>query len=377
MVMYSAEILGKNIKQIRLERNMTQAQLAQKLHITSQNISKWENGLCLPDVNNLCLLATALEVTTDRLLGKTDGIGAMIAIDGGGTKTEFCLFGSDGEVLRRSLAGSSNPNAVGMDTTLKILKSGIDELLAAQPTLEAIFAGVAGCGIEKNRRAVKSYLQSCYPNTKILVNGDIINVIYSEDYYDECIVAIMGTGSVITAKRNDEIHRIGGWGYLFDEGYSGFGLGRDAVVAALAQEDGIGDETVLTKLLSEKLGGGIINSIDLLYSDNNARIASYAELVFKAYDMGDAVARRIVEKRQRELYRSLIHAYELYGIKHVVLAGGLSGRRDIIDHFMSDAPFDIHFPTLPPIYGACRYCALSVGKISADFGEKFKLTYTK
>lgn len=376
--MYSTERLGKNIKRIRLERGLTQAELGGRLHVTAQNVSKWEKGISLPDVNNLCLLAAALEVTPDRLLGNSEGTGAMIAIDGGGTKTEFCLFSREGEVLGKTKLGATNPNAVGIDTTARLLRAGIDELLSKEPSVEAIFAGVSGCGIEKNRRAVISLLQKSYPDIRIFVDGDMLNLIYSEDYFDECLIAIMGTGSVIAAKCGEQLHRVGGWGYLFDEGFSGFGLGHDAVMAALREQDGLGKKTALTRLLSERLGEKIIDSISLLYSDNNKRIGSYAELVFEAYKTGDEVAAEILEKRVGYLVFSLQRAAELHGGgRHVVLGGGLTTQRQILEKFLPRGHFEFHFPTLPPIYGAARYCAIKCGEISENFGKNFEITYKK
>ena len=133
--MYDATQLGKNIRRIRREAGITQARLAELVHITPQNISKWENGLCLPDVNKLCLLAEALCVTPYTLLGVAtrESSGAMIAIDGGGTKTEFCLFNTSGEVLDRLVLGATNPNIVGLGVALSVLKTGIDALLVREP----------------------------------------------------------------------------------------------------------------------------------------------------------------------------------------------------------------------------------------------------
>lgn len=374
--MYSASQLGQNIKRLRLERGFTQAELAARLHITAQNVSKWEKGLSLPDVNNLCLLASALDVTPDRLLGKSETPGAMIAIDGGGTKTEFCLFNHDGEVLEKRKLGATNPNAVGIETTVRLLKSGIDALLSKKRSVEAIFAGISGCGTEKNRRAVTSFLQKSYPDIKIFVDGDIINLIYSDNYHDECLVAIMGTGSVIAVKSKNGFRRIGGWGYLFDEGFSGYGLGHDAVTAALAEQDGLGEKTVLTKLLSEQLDEHIVDSISLLYGDNNERICSYASLVFEAYKVGDEVANGIIRRRIDNLIFSLHRASELYGGgKHVVLGGGLTAEREILEEFLRNSPFEFHFPTMPPIFGAARYCMLKCGKSGENFDKNFEATY--
>ena len=128
----------------------------------------------------------------------------------------------------------------------------------------------------------------------------------------------------------------------------------------------------------EKLGEKIINSIDLLYSDNNERIGSYASLVFDAYAMGDKTAAGIIERRINHLIHSLNRARELHGGgNHVVLAGGLTAQREILAKFLSDTPFTFHFPTLPPIYGACRYCAIQCGGLSDNFSKNFELTYKK
>ena len=226
--MHTPDRLGENIRALRRAQHLTQAALAEKLCLTPQNISKWENGQSMPDVSNLCLLADVLGVTAGRLLGEGGAIDerVMIGIDGGGTKTEFCLFNERGEVLSRELLAGSNPNVYGTEQTLRTLKAGIDALLARAGRPIGIFAGVAGCGVEGNRRPVLSFLKKTYPGVKIEVRGDNLNVIYSTEYFDTCLMAVMGTGSVVTAKRGPEVHRLGGWGYLFDRGCSGFDLGR-------------------------------------------------------------------------------------------------------------------------------------------------------
>ena len=52
--MIYAESLSKNIKKLREEYNLTQDQLAEKLQVTSQAISKWETGENLPTLS--CLM---------------------------------------------------------------------------------------------------------------------------------------------------------------------------------------------------------------------------------------------------------------------------------------------------------------------------------
>lgn len=60
--------ISKNIKKIRTEKNLTQDALAEKLHVTRQAISNWENDKTKPDIESFEALATALEVEVEELI---------------------------------------------------------------------------------------------------------------------------------------------------------------------------------------------------------------------------------------------------------------------------------------------------------------------
>jgi len=62
--------LGKRITAHRKQLGLTQDQLAEKLGITAQAISKWENDLSCPDISMLPKLADIFDTTTDALLGR-------------------------------------------------------------------------------------------------------------------------------------------------------------------------------------------------------------------------------------------------------------------------------------------------------------------
>ncbi|MBQ9562383.1 MAG: helix-turn-helix domain-containing protein [Lachnospiraceae bacterium] len=63
--------LGKKIRQLRFKANLTQEQLAEKLGISAQSVSKWENGATMPDITTLPLLAETFGVTIDDLFDLT------------------------------------------------------------------------------------------------------------------------------------------------------------------------------------------------------------------------------------------------------------------------------------------------------------------
>ncbi|WP_208601800.1 helix-turn-helix domain-containing protein [Parageobacillus thermantarcticus] len=62
--------LGEKLKYLRKQHNWTQEQLAQHLNISRSQISKWENGELLPDVQSLEKLSNLYEVSVDFLIGK-------------------------------------------------------------------------------------------------------------------------------------------------------------------------------------------------------------------------------------------------------------------------------------------------------------------
>jgi len=378
--MHTPDRLGENIRHFRKALGLTQSELAQKLYLTPQNISKWENGLSSPDVSNLCLLAEALGVSVDRLLGaqSPDKGKLMIGIDGGGTKTEFVLFDENGHVLAREKLSGTNPNVYGIEAAKTTLKQGIDALTVRENGISAIFAGIAGCGVESNRRAVLSFLKKAYPGVRIEVRNDAYNVIYSTPYFERCVMAIMGTGSSVFAKTPTEFVRFGGWGYLFDDGFSGFAIARDGIMEALAAEDRLGPPTTLLPMLQAELGGGIFDNITKLYALPMEKIAALAKTVFDAYRKGDGIARRILRIRADILMQTLDSATTLYDTgNRVILAGGLTRDRDIVMELLQGSGYEFIIPTLPPIFGACHYAARMLGEPAQTFEKNFESTYAE
>lgn len=69
------ETIGSRIAKLRKEKGLSQEKLAEKLGVSSQAVSKWENDASCPDISLLPELARVLEVTTDELLiGKKDTV---------------------------------------------------------------------------------------------------------------------------------------------------------------------------------------------------------------------------------------------------------------------------------------------------------------
>lgn len=63
--------LGQTIAQLRKQKNMTQVEVADALHISYQAVSKWERDESLPDITLLPSIAELFQISVDKLLGSS------------------------------------------------------------------------------------------------------------------------------------------------------------------------------------------------------------------------------------------------------------------------------------------------------------------
>lgn len=63
-------LIGKRIKDMRLEKGMSQQELGDLIGVTKVSICGYENGTRTPSLDTFCILADIFETTTDYLLGR-------------------------------------------------------------------------------------------------------------------------------------------------------------------------------------------------------------------------------------------------------------------------------------------------------------------
>ena len=85
------DTMGKRISTLRKRAGLTQEQLADRLGVTPQAVSKWENDQCCPDMSILPELANVLGVSCDVLLGK-EPMDSVTNSDGGTVKEKGLKF---------------------------------------------------------------------------------------------------------------------------------------------------------------------------------------------------------------------------------------------------------------------------------------------
>jgi N-acetylglucosamine kinase-like BadF-type ATPase len=285
----------------------------------------------------------------------------FLGIDGGGTKTAFRLVDAHGRIVQETLKGAGNPNDIGMENAEALLREGITETVGAIPFEKiTLFAGISGGGLtgdhaERLRRFFGKFGFFAFDN-----GSDMENLVGLSPY-DRAVLVIMGTGFIVYALNGEERKRISGWGHLFDEGGSGYAIGRDAIAAVLSAWDGSGDSTALTALMTEKLGGTAEAHLTEFYTGGKTHIASFADLVFIAAEKGDTVAETILRKNAAFAADKISAALCSFGTQEeipVLFAGGISEKYEVLFPLIAENLSDGNFRLLKirekPIEGAVR-----------------------
>ena len=328
-----AENIAANIKKRRKELGYTQSALAALLGYSEKTVSKWECADGVPPTVVLPSLAKCLETNIDALLYESDGRQCYLGIDGGGTKTEFVLADSKGNIIKSVVLGSTNPNDVGLIEAKETLQKGVFRCCGdrALGTVSA-FAGIAGSSSRENHSELSDFLAKM-GFAKVRLGSDAENAISAGLGKRDGIAVIMGTGAVAYAKMGEKLFRVGGYGYLLGDKGSGFAVGRDVLLAALSYEDGSGEATSLHALAMEQCGSrSVFENLDTFYRKGKREVAKYAPLAFEAYRRGDKVAEKILADNISAVAGLILGAAKHFDKEkiRVSLCGGLTRDADVI-----------------------------------------------
>ena len=300
------------------------------------------------------------EKNTTESQRRDEGI-YYLGIDGGGTKTELVLSDFEDNIVSRLITDGSNPNTVGIENAKAIIRDGVAQICKnVAPSSVVAYAGIAGCASGNYIEEIKNMLEKM-SFAACDVGSDNNNIVAAGLKDNEGITMILGTGICAYAVKKNETKRIGGWGYLFDNGGSAFHIGRDAIHAYFSAYDGSGEETSLVQRINQDSGYSSLELLKYLYSGGNKLVASYATYVFEEAERGDSVTIAILKKNAEEITKlilaSLSH-FENYDDKIPVILGGGLTKQSLLLPYLCEALGDnikrcnIQILSVPPVCGA-------------------------
>ncbi len=379
--MFDPQTFAATLRSARKRAKLSQKELAARLYLSTQAVSKWERGEALPGLSHVYQLSQLLQVSADELLGTAPtGETALIAVDGGGSKTEFVLISLEGRLLKRLILPGSNPNTCTVEGACDILRRGIDTLLQEGCRVLAVYIGGAGMASAGNGSAAEAILRKAYPHLPLRCESDILNVLACADDPQNAIAAICGTGSVVYTTCQGKLLRCGGAGWKLETLGSGYDMGRSAILAALEHRDGTGPVTALTAAVEQKLGGRVWEQIGRIYGEPPAFFAAFAPLVVQAWQAGDRVATGIIEENCARIAQ-LIHtaAKKSPDARQVLLGGSLLLKNEPFRRLLTgmlSPSLKISPLPCPPVWGACLRCA-QLAKVAAPNIRSFMEHYAQ
>ncbi|MBP3398407.1 MAG: helix-turn-helix transcriptional regulator [Erysipelotrichaceae bacterium] len=110
--------LGKKISEVRKLHGMTQEELAVKLNVTSQAVSKWENDLSIPDLPTLIELSDLFHISLDELVKQKETLAAPIVV-------EEHLRKPVDQMMFKVLVSSVDGDKVKINLPMALVKAGV------------------------------------------------------------------------------------------------------------------------------------------------------------------------------------------------------------------------------------------------------------
>jgi N-acetylglucosamine kinase-like BadF-type ATPase len=264
---------------------------------------------------------------------------AVLAVDGGSTKTDVMVVGIDGRVLGRAQVGPTSHQLVGLDAALATLDAGIAEA-AGQAGLDRSALTVAPLGVyclagldmPLDEQRLTEAIATRQWTTDALLYNDIFAIRRAGSTRPWGIVVVCGTGLNCagigpdgTVIRFPALAELSG-----DFAPGGSWLGRRALGLALRAGDGRGQSTALSTLVPHHFGlpdpGAVLSEI---YAGQiaQARLSELARVLLDAAAAGDIESQRAAHTLADEVVAFATAAITRLGVEgepvEVVLGGGI------------------------------------------------------
>ena len=288
-----------------------------------------------------------------------------LGIDGGGTRTTAAVSNEKGNILFKSVGKSINFYSVGMEKARENLKDVINDIYKNIGKIEfdSAFIGCSALDNEATKETITSLCAGIIEAEKIGMNSDVYVALASSGE-DECrVVAICGTGSIVTGIDEKGIVKTkGGWGHIFGDEGSAYLIAVNALKASAMLYDE-GKITPLVKKAEEFFEVEDFRcAIDKIYSPETTKdvLASFSAIVGEIAEE-DFVAKTVIINEAHFFSKTVLALLnEMKNCTLLSLYGGVFQNNELfrnsfiddIKEFHSD--LRIEMLTLPPEEGALK-----------------------
>lgn len=249
-----------------------------------------------------------------------------LGIDGGGTGCRARLVDDDGNVLGQGLSGPATTRLGIEKAWASILRawSGAAEEAGLDPDhAPDVHAGIGIAGL--SRAGSREELEQIHhPFASIRFTSDGAAACLGAHSGRDGAIVIAGTGSIGLALVGGRELRAGGYGFPISDEGSGADLGLRSIQLALRAHDGRRETTPLLREVMARFDHEPAKAIAWMDAATATDYATFAPMVLRHAEQGDAAARQIVQSGAEQI-DTLIRRMLDFGAPLVTLLGGLSG----------------------------------------------------
>ncbi|MDQ0808994.1 N-acetylglucosamine kinase-like BadF-type ATPase [Streptomyces sp. B3I7] len=308
----------------------------------------------------------------------------FLGVDGGGTKTAFCLVDSTGTVRAEALGDGAyyfaENGTGGVDHVVRVLEKGIaavcDKAGITTDGIAYAFLGLPGYGeAPRDLPALDAAPGKVLGNDRYACDNDMICGWAGSLGAVDGINVISGTGSMVYGERNGSGVRVGGWSEMFSDEGSAYWIAVQGLNAFTRMSDGRLPEGPLADALRHHLE--LVDDLEIIdvvlnrWHGRRSDIAGLSRSVSRAAELGDEAAAGILTEAGRELATLVDTARRRLGFTAdetvpVSYSGGVFGSAAVRDAFTArlrdgDGTYDLRTPLFPPAIGAALYAAKRAG----------------
>lgn len=276
---------------------------------------------------------------------------AVVAVDGGNSKTDVALVEADGRVLSHVRGPGSSPHALGVDGAAALLDGLVAKaaaragLPAARPIADVASVYLAGADLPPEIRMLHRAIGAHGWAEELVVDNDTLALLRAGTDEPNAVAVVCGAGiNCVGVRADGRQTRFPSLGRISGDWGGGLQLGDEALFAAARAADGRGAPTVLQRRIVEYFGA---RSVDEVIEDihfgrlPHSRLGELAPLVLRAAsEEKDPSATAIVGRQAEEvvLYAATaLRRLELLEEPAVVVLGGgvLTGRDPLLHERIS------------------------------------------
>ncbi|NAZ82762.1 N-acetylglucosamine kinase [Kineococcus sp. R8] len=304
----------------------------------------------------------------------------FLGVDGGGTKTAFCLLGPDGSLVAEARTASTYYLMNGLGVVEPLLRQGVEEVCRAAGTTPAeishAFFGLPAYGeVSGDVPALDALPGRVLGTDRYTCGNDMVCGWAGSLGGVDGINVVAGTGSIAYGENDGRSARAGGWGEVFGDEGSGCWVGVRGLNAFSRMADGRRPggplQAAMRRAMDLTTDLDVVDVVLNRWHGDRAEIAALSRAVAEAADAGDAAALEILREAGRELALLVDVQADALGFDAghpvpVSYSGGMFTNPHVLGSFREavrrvPGRYDLRDPLLPPHLGAAVHAARLAG----------------